>query len=488
MGMTNQALNYYKKDLEIQERLADQNGIANAFNNLGNLYDDLGEHRRALEYYQKSMGLLEHSSDREGYAIACNNVASMHFTLKDYRLALEYYLKSLKIREALNDQRGLAGVYSNLGMLCQRQKLFFKARAYFQQSMDIQEQHQDKKGLIINWYNLGVLLQEQGQYAAALPWCEKSLLASREIGMLRAERNACHCLYTAYKGAGKPRLALDFHEQFTALNDSLEKENTTQRLERLEFEKHVIADSLGKEAEKQQLAQSYENTLNWYLVAGIVVLLLALVFLARMLYFQKRSERLQSKTRLLERQQLINEIDLLRTQVNPHFLFNSLSILSSLVHVNPDLSEQFIDRLSKSYRYILDQKDQTLVTLRTEVDFIQSYAFLLKIRFENKFDLQIQLDEPALNQWKIAPLTLQLLVENAVKHNRMSSREPLQIRVCLEADTLVVSNALRPRQQVEHSTGMGLHNIIHRYELLCDRTVRAGEIAGDFVVKIPMIK
>ena len=100
---------------------------------------------------------------------------------------------------------------------------------------------------------------------------------------------------------------------------------------------------------------------------------------------------MQARSEALEKQQLLNEIDLLKTQVNPHFLFNSLSILSSLVHVNADLSEQFIEQLARSYRYILEQKDQPLVTLRTELEFIRSYAFLLKIRFENKFDLRVDL-------------------------------------------------------------------------------------------------
>lgn len=203
---------------------------------------------------------------------------------------------------------------------------------------------------------------------------------------------------------------------------------------------------------------------------------------------RERMESMQKRARELERQQLLNEIALLKTQVNPHFLFNSLSILSSLVHVNADLSEQFIDQLSRSYRYILEQKDQSLVTMRTELEFIRSYAFLLKIRFENKFDLWIQLNDAVLEQYKIAPLTLQLLVENAVKHNRMSEREPLVVEVFMEDETLVVKNRLQPRTTPEPSTGTGLNNIISRYALLTDRPVSAGETPdGHFVVKVPLL-
>ncbi len=221
--------------------------------------------------------------------------------------------------------------------------------------------------------------------------------------------------------------------------------------------------------------------------AGLAVTALALGFWSSKLYFRKYSRTFQNKAEHLEKQQLLNEIALLKTQVNPHFLFNSLSILSSLVRVNPELSEQFIDQLSRSYRYILEQKEQSLVSLRTELDFIQSYAFLLKIRFENKFDLQFDLPEPLLDQYKIAPLTLQLLIENAVKHNRMSLKEPLVVRVFIQGDFLIVRNRLQLRPQREHSTGTGLNNIINRYGLLTERSVWAGECEDAFIVKIPLL-
>lgn len=220
-----------------------------------------------------------------------------------------------------------------------------------------------------------------------------------------------------------------------------------------------------------------------------------LLSVATAVYYYRRNARLrleavQARAEALEKQQLLNEIALLKSQVNPHFLFNSLSILSSLVHVDADLSEQFIDQLSRSYRYILEQKDQSLVSLRTEIDFIRSYSFLLKIRFEDKFSLNIQIPETAADHYSIAPLTLQLLVENAVKHNRMSAAEPLRVDIRLEAaDSLAVSNHLQRRPApASASTGIGLQNILNRYALITDRAVEAGEVDGNFVVRIPLMK
>ena len=177
----------------------------------------------------------------------------------------------------------------------------------------------------------------------------------------------------------------------------------------------------------------------------------------------------------------------LRNQVNPHFLFNSLSILSSLVEVDPKLSVQFINRLSKAYRYILEQRDAERIQLRTELDFIESYTFLLRIRFDERLQVHIDVPEADRDRYQIAPLTLQLLVENAVKHNRMSDEEPLIVRIDREGDYLRVANPLQPRPQLEESTGVGLTNIVNRYRLLSTQPVWVGEVEGVFMVKIPLL-
>lgn len=194
-----------------------------------------------------------------------------------------------------------------------------------------------------------------------------------------------------------------------------------------------------------------------------------------------------ARTQQLENENLQARFSALKSQVNPHFLFNSLSILSSLVHVDADLSEQFIDHLSRAYRYTLEQREHDLVPLGTELDFIRAYTFLLKIRFEDKFDVQVAVPEASRQAFRIAPLTLQLLVENAVKHNTMSQQEPLLVHIEQEGDTLVVRNTLQRRPASYPSTGVGLDNIHNRYRLLTDRPVDVQVGNRDFVVRIPLL-
>ena len=201
----------------------------------------------------------------------------------------------------------------------------------------------------------------------------------------------------------------------------------------------------------------------------------------------QRIRQLQVQAERLEKEAVRSQFDALKNQVNPHFLFNSLSILSSLVEVDAGLAVQFINRLSKAYRYILEQRDNEQVPLRTELDFIAAYTFLLTIRFEDKLFVTIDVPEADRDRFAIAPLTLQLLVENAVKHNRLSEEEPLRVNITLEGDWLSVSNPLQPRPDREPSTGLGLENITNRYRLLSDRPVRVGEEDGEFVVRLPLL-
>jgi len=182
------------------------------------------------------------------------------------------------------------------------------------------------------------------------------------------------------------------------------------------------------------------------------------------------------------------QFESLKNQINPHFLFNSLNVLSSLVHLDADLSEKFIDQLARSYRYLLEQKDKELVPLRTEIDFVHAFTFLLKIRFEEKLQVHIQLDATVL-QYHIAPLTLQLLIENAVKHNIVSTESPLIIDIFCEDETyLIVRNNLQLRENRMPSTGVGLKNIKSRYKLFTQLEAEFVEQNGHYLARIPLLK
>ncbi|MCK6611136.1 MAG: histidine kinase [Bacteroidia bacterium] len=200
------------------------------------------------------------------------------------------------------------------------------------------------------------------------------------------------------------------------------------------------------------------------------------------------TERMHAEKEEIEKGIAQAQFESLKNQVNPHFLFNSLNVLSSLVHIDANLSEKFIDQLAKSYRYLLEQKDNELVTLRTEIEFVEAFTFLLKIRFEDKLVVKINLSEEVLDYY-IAPLTLQLLIENAVKHNSISNQSPLIIELYNPSNQeLLVKNNLQLREQQMPSTGVGIKNIQERYKLLTPIPTEFYISNQSYISKIPLIK
>lgn len=180
------------------------------------------------------------------------------------------------------------------------------------------------------------------------------------------------------------------------------------------------------------------------------------------------------------------KFDALKNQLDPHFLFNSLNVLTSLIEEDQDQAQKFTTSLSKVYRYVLEQKNKDLVSVDEELQFAKTYVRLLKMRFEDSivFDIPEQCSKP---EAKIVPLSLQLLLENAVKHNVVNASRPLHIKV-FEADgMLMVSNNLQEKQVVKRSSGVGLRNIRQRYSILSDRKVIITKTAADFSVQLPML-
>ncbi|WP_428661665.1 sensor histidine kinase [Runella sp.] len=219
-----------------------------------------------------------------------------------------------------------------------------------------------------------------------------------------------------------------------------------------------------------------------------IMAMLAAFYLAANRRGYRQLEDIRVKAEQMKQEAAQAQFVALKNQVNPHFLFNSFSILSSLIAVNPKLSIQFVGQLAKSYRYVLEQHDAQCVKLREELDFMKSYTFLLHIRFGDKFQVVTTIPENQVDQYSIAPLTLQLLIENAVKHNQMSIEVPLLVTIEKEQGYLIVTNKIRLRPKTEESTGLGLKNIIKRYQLLTDLPVIIEDQANVFQVKIPLLE
>ena len=176
----------------------------------------------------------------------------------------------------------------------------------------------------------------------------------------------------------------------------------------------------------------------------------------------------------------------LKNQIDPHFLFNSLNVLSSLIEENPDNAQRFTISLSKIYRYVLEQKDKELVSVEEELAFAKTYMNLLKMRFENSLFYELPTTTISAEA-KVVPLSLQLLLENTVKHNVVSEQRPLHIRIYVEGDYLAIQNDYQKKEVLQERQGVGLQNIVNRYAIITNRKVLIIQNEKTFTVKIPLL-
>jgi two-component system LytT family sensor kinase len=203
-------------------------------------------------------------------------------------------------------------------------------------------------------------------------------------------------------------------------------------------------------------------------------------------FYQKWKQALLEQERF-KRLAVQSQLDGLKSQVNPHFLFNCLNTLSTIIPESPERSVNFVQKLAKVYRYILEIRDRELISLEEELAFLQNYVFLLKERFEDNLTVEINVPSASYRQ-QLMPLSLQMLVENAIKHNIISDQHPLHIRIELQENNLVVSNDLQLKTNKLPSTRLGLKNIRDRYRFFTDREVDVISDQQHFLVKLPLLE
>lgn len=205
---------------------------------------------------------------------------------------------------------------------------------------------------------------------------------------------------------------------------------------------------------------------------------------------ERTKQLTEANTQLLkvQKENLQSQFEVLKQQVNPHFLFNSLNVLTSLIKVDPDLAESFTERLSKVYRYVLENKEKDLVSLSTELEFLNAYLFLLEIRFMKKLFVEIKVNR-SYYDYQILPIAIQLIIENAIKHNTFSKAHPLRIEIFVDEQLrLNIRNNLSLRETKILSTGVGLQNINRRYALVSDQKPEFIKTPEHFIARLPLLK
>ncbi len=233
----------------------------------------------------------------------------------------------------------------------------------------------------------------------------------------------------------------------------------------------------------------YKEDLNGVLINNALIFSVVNIFITAILegwIFYSKSQKAEEKAKNLQKELSQIKFEVLKSQINPHFMFNSLNVLSGLINKDTNKAQQFIDEFSHIYRYVLETIEQPVTTLEKELDFMRSYLFLQQIRYGD--DLSYSIDIPGnLLKQLLPPLSLQAVLENAIKHNIINESQPLKIEVYSKKNSLVVKNKIQPKISMGNSTGVGLKNLTKRYAMVCAKKPVFSVETNYYIAKLPLI-
>jgi adenylate cyclase len=300
LGNYPKVLDYLQRSLKIREQLNDKAGIAAGLNNIGVVYFSQSNAEKSREYYEKSMAIEEELGNKSGIAMSLNNIAAIHSNMGKFDEASEYLEKALSIAESIGDFPLLATTYLNIGMNYRMQGDYLKAREFFLAGWRISEKLGDLINLAFNSVIIGMLDNDMGAFSDAVANCKKGLTLSVELNALYVQKDACECLYHAYRKLGKDSEALIYLEKLREVEDSLRTVDTNLELQQMEFTKVMLQDSIAKadqarlveEIHRAEMRQK-ENIRNAALVSVIILLLLAIGLFSRYRYVQRSKAALQ---------------------------------------------------------------------------------------------------------------------------------------------------------------------------------------------------
>ncbi len=226
------------------------------------------------------------------------------------------------------------------------------------------------------------------------------------------------------------------------------------------------------------------------LMASLVIIV-SVIFITNVydkIHYGKQAEQQQVKFEQLQRAKLQAELEALKNQIDPHFMFNALNSLSYLIEDNPGKAQEYTENLAEVYRYILQSKDKDLVLLGEEIAFVKLYVSLLELRYEDAFKVNLYIDEKAMREYLLPPVSMMVALENAVKHNELSKSNTLMVEMNLTENRIKITNRLRARRQYRESTKTGLKNLDERFLKTLGQGIHVNSSGGYFMLEMPLFK
>ncbi|KUJ59340.1 hypothetical protein AR687_23305 [Flavobacteriaceae bacterium CRH] len=397
------ALKNDEKALQLYQEIEEQLSISKVLNNIGIVYKSQLIYPKALHYF-KEAHKIQLALGEENAPMTLTNIGVIYFEMGEYQNAIQYYEQAKKGFEKSNNKRGFALLNNYLGDYYKKQNNKLLALDYYQKSLYLYEEIQNKFGASLALFNIGLLLQEQHKYSEALPFATKSLAYAKEIGVQDQTFHTEKLLSELYESLNDSKAALMHYKNYIIARDSINNQETNNKFARAE---------INYEFNKKEALLSEEHKREIQFVIFSIVGVLLLIVLGIVIY-----NRMQVKRQLTLKKEVAEyEQKALHLQMNPHFVFNCLSSISSFIVQNgTDSALKYLSKFSKLMRLTLEYSKGSLIPIDKEIESLQNYLELEQLRFHDKFEFEIQSTENVEFNMGLPPLLIQPFVENAILH------------------------------------------------------------------------
>lgn len=485
------ALYHYLMGLRQYEKKKDIEGCSRILNNIGVVYSYMNNFIQAEKYFKQALALREKYGLLKDVGILYTSIGYIYSTKKDLKQAQKYYNLALK-KGIANSDKYLIGVsYSNLGETALSYGDTMLAKKYFNLAIGNFTQIDDYFNLSVNYGYLGNIAIAKNQLGLAEKFLITSKMYAQKSGIRLTQMENYLKLEGFYKAKNDYKNAYLNRINYDKLKDSALSEQKIKQVNDLQNsyeidKKNIEIELLNKEKELAEANANAKSFFNRVLIIACVFILVILIILWRNVVLKKRlNQSLTNENITLQKENIFAQYEVLKSKIDPHFLFNSLNTLSNIVSTDKEKAQDFIYRFSQLYRKILESGDHKLVTLNDELKLVNDYLFLQKVRFGEKLLVKNTLSNNLT--LKIPGFALQMVVENAIKHNVISSQSPLQIEIYTKDDCLIVKNNLQLRHLDYASTQFGHTNIIERYKLLSSSSPTFSKMENCYIATLPLI-
>lgn len=383
-------------------------------------------------YFKRSYDYSLMISDHRQMGLALSNLGTIYFERKEFKKAIDNTRRAIKILTKLNDFNGLGEAHNNLGMIYREQKDYTNAASNFNQALVFYESTGNKEKIAGVYHNVGTVFQKQKKYANALNYLQRSIEIRKQFGSKNQIYNTYRVMSSVYKDVGNPNESLKYMQLYLDYLDS----NTTiqaatkiaelSELYRSEQRERLIvsqADSIERQRQERTLTSTklensqLRNNFQMYIIFAFLII----IVLAGIIGFYRWN---QTKIKQQQREAEMSQT-LLRAQMNPHFVFNAMSVIQSYIYENDTVnSSKFLVNFSRLMRLILENSPKEFIPIETEVEILQKYLETQKLRFEDRFEFQIDVSPEILTEHAIIPpMITQPFIENAIEHGQLHTIE-----------------------------------------------------------------